>query len=76
MSITVEFGTHLKELRQQKEFNLEQLAKESGISAAQISRIENGKRVLPKPQTIKSLSVALGVTYEELMRSAGYLDSE
>ncbi|WP_010498562.1 helix-turn-helix domain-containing protein [Paenibacillus elgii] len=72
-STPTNFGSYLKDKRVQKGLNLVQLSETSGISAAQISRIENGKRGVPKPENLKSLASALDVPYEELMRKAGYL---
>jgi len=67
------FGAYIKSLRKLKGQSLVQLSDNSGISFPHISRIENGKRGVPKPDTLKSLSEALEVPYEEMMRVAGYL---
>lgn len=56
--------------------SVNQLAMYSGVSAAGISRIENGKRGVPKPLTIKKLARALKVPYEDLMLLAGYIEQE
>lgn len=71
-----EFGSFLKKLREDKGFSVNQLALYSGVSAAQISRIENGKRNIPKPDTIQKLSEALKFPYKDLLKQAGYLDSD
>jgi repressor LexA len=68
-----EFGDYLKQVRQAKGMTINQLAMYSKISSAQLSRIENGKRGVPKPATIKKLSDALKVPYELLMGKAGYI---
>lgn len=68
------FGSHIKQLRESKKMTLNQLAMYAEISAAQLSRIETGKRGTPKPQTIEKIANALKVDYNELMRIAGYLD--
>lgn len=70
------FGTYLKQIREQKSWSINQLADIAGISTSQISRIENGKRGVPKPQTIEKLSQALHVPYAEMMDHAGYLHPE
>lgn len=67
------FGDYLKELRESKGMTVNQLAVYSGVSAAAISRIENGKRGVPKPETIKKLSEALKEPYPEMMKVAGHL---
>ncbi|TWK26942.1 HTH-type transcriptional repressor RghR [Bacillus paralicheniformis] len=43
------FGERLKELREQRSLSVNQLAMYAGVSAATISRIENGHRGVPKP---------------------------
>lgn len=68
-----EFGDYLKQLRVDKKMTIMQLAQESGISASQISRIENGVRGIPKPDTIQKLSKALNVSSDEMMAYAGYM---
>lgn len=72
----IEFGEYIKKLRESKDMTLNQVAMYSDISAAQLSRIENGKRGIPKPATIEKLAKALKVDYEELMSKAGYLPEE
>ncbi|MEV2909756.1 helix-turn-helix transcriptional regulator [Paenibacillus larvae] len=72
----LDFGKYLKRQREEKGLTINQLASISGISNAQISRIETGLRNTPKPETIKKLSDALETNYEEMMEAAGYLLSE
>ncbi|MBL3614999.1 helix-turn-helix domain-containing protein, partial [Bacillus sp. RHFS18] len=43
------FGKQLRTLREKRHLTVNQLATYSGVSAAGISRIENGKRGVPKP---------------------------
>ncbi|MDA1476444.1 helix-turn-helix domain-containing protein [Bacillus changyiensis] len=69
------FGNHLRQLRERKKLTVNQLAMYSGVSSAGISRIENGKRGVPKPATIRKLADALKIPYEELMASAGYINA-
>lgn len=70
------FGEYLRKVRQEKNFSINGLAKKSGISNAQISRIESGARGVPKPETIEKLANALNVSYVEMMVVAGYWDEE
>ncbi|WP_411932296.1 helix-turn-helix domain-containing protein [Priestia megaterium] len=63
-------------MRESKGLTLNQVALYSEISAAQLSRIENGKRGVPKAPTIKKLAEALKEDYESLMRVAGYIEDE
>ncbi|NGP56813.1 helix-turn-helix transcriptional regulator [Paenibacillus thiaminolyticus] len=70
------FGIYLRQLREERELGINQLATISGVSNAQISRIEKGTRNVPKPETIKKLSKALKVPYEEMMKIAGYINDD
>lgn len=69
-----EFGEYIKQLRESKNMTLNQVAMYSEISAAQLSRIETGKRGVPKPLTIEKIAQALRIDYTELMKVAGYLE--
>lgn len=71
-----DFGSYIKKIRESKGLTLNQVALYSEISAAQLSRIENGKRGVPKAPTIKKLAEALKEDYESLMRVAGYIEDE
>lgn len=68
------FGLYLKEKRLKKGFTISQLNLYSGVSTAQLSRIENGKRGAPKAETIKKIASALSIPYEEMMEAAGYIE--
>lgn len=70
------FGETIKRLREAKRYSIRKLAMLSDVSYGQISKIENAQRNLPKPETIKKLANGLGVSYEYLMRVAGYYDPE
>lgn len=70
------FGSYLKEIRENKGWSINQLAQAADISGSQISRIENGLRGIPKPQTLRKIAEALDVPYEELMNKAGYLQQD
>lgn len=74
--MTQEFGDYMKHLRETKGLTINQLAAAAGISGSQISRIENGLRGVPKPATLRKISEATGVPYEELMDHAGYLQDQ
>lgn len=76
MSEKIDFGTYLKSIRENKKMSINQLAIKSGISNAQISRIENGLRGVPKADTIQKLADALETSFVELMVVAGYWDED
>lgn len=56
---------YLQKIRWEKDYSIGQLAKASGISTAQISRIENGQSV-PTIETLCRLAKALGCDVREL----------
>lgn len=70
------FGIKLREIRERKGMTVNQLAVYSEVSSALISKIENGIRRKPKPETIEKLAKGLKMEYEELMYIAGYIDKE
>jgi transcriptional regulator with XRE-family HTH domain len=63
-------GAALRDLREGRNFTARQLATESGVSAAMISRIENGQ-VSPSISTLSALSKALDVPLVSLFRETG-----
>lgn len=67
-------GSFIKDLRLKKDFSQRQLSLYSGISNTEISRIESGQRKNPSPDTLKKLAPCLGISYEELMEFAGYIE--
>lgn len=56
---------HLQKIRWERDYSIEQLARISGVSSAQISRIENGLTV-PTIETLCKLARALGCNICEL----------
>ena len=76
MRVMNKFGETIRKIRESKGLTLNQVALYSGISAAQLSRIENGKRGVPKAPTIKKIAEALKYDYHELLKVAGYIEEE
>jgi transcriptional regulator with XRE-family HTH domain len=70
----VTFGEYLKYLRNEKQLSQRELAEKSGISNAEISRLETGDRKSPSPATLKAIAPCLGVSYQELLKHAGYIE--
>lgn len=68
------FGEFIKQLRNDKGLSQRELAEKSGISNAEISRIETGERKKTSPITLKAIAPFLGITYEELLKEAGYIE--
>lgn len=68
-----EFGVYLRELREKRGMTLNQLALYSGVSASLISRVENGQRGTPKPDSLVKLAKALNVPFDHLLWKAGII---
>lgn len=68
------FGEFIKSLRKENNLSQRDLAEKSGISNAEISRIETGERQKPSPMALKAFAPHLGKTYEELLKQAGYIE--
>ncbi|HEV1993685.1 MAG TPA: helix-turn-helix transcriptional regulator [Candidatus Acidoferrum sp.] len=64
-------GYRIRFLRKGKNWSLADLAKESGLSKAYLSDLENGSAGKPNIQYIYSVAVALGVTLSELLQESG-----
>ncbi len=60
------FGLKLKQLRQEKGIQLNELATRSGLSASYLNEIEKGKKY-PKSEKIFTLAAALGTDYDSLV---------
>ena len=69
-------GAYLIQLRNEKGYSQRDLAEKCGMSGAEISRIESGKRQKPSPTMLKAMAQALGVEYSDLMKLAGYVEEK
>lgn len=69
-----EFGEFLKSTRKNKKMTIRQLELYSGVSNAYISQLERGIKGIPSPDILQKLAKPLGLEYEELMSSAGYIE--
>lgn len=67
-------GKYISEQRIFKNLSIRQLAKISNVSHTEISRLERGERKHPSPLVLKSLSHALDINFDDLMKTAGYTD--
>ncbi len=68
------FGEYIKKLRCERNLTQRNLSEKSGVSHAEISRLESGKRKNPTPKVIKAIAPFLGISYEDLMVQAGYFE--
>ncbi|UQS86174.1 helix-turn-helix domain-containing protein (plasmid) [Nicoliella spurrieriana] len=71
----MEFGEKLKQLRKDNGYGVNQLAIQSGVSASQISRIENNKRK-PKIDTLRKLAKGLRIPEGDMFKLAGISNDE
>ncbi|WEK53298.1 MAG: helix-turn-helix transcriptional regulator [Candidatus Cohnella colombiensis] len=74
--MTERLGYFLKDLRDAKGFTLAQAQEASGVSIAQLSRLENGLRDKPTSETLKKLASAYDASFPELMVRAGHFTKE
>ena len=72
------FGQLIRELRiNHKEYNsLREFARKVGLSAAYLSRIENGKEPPPSESIIERMAEALSIDKYELFSHAGKIPTE
>jgi len=65
-NIKIIFGLKLKQARKEKSLSLAKLSESSGLSISYLNEIEKGKKY-PKPDKIQSISVALGIDFDEMV---------
>ena len=65
-------GEYLISARAERCVSQRELAEKCGISSAEISRVESGKRQKPSPTILKAVADALVISYPYLMSLAGY----
>lgn len=65
-------GTSLKNTRKQKSFTLRAVEERTGISNAYLSQLENNKIAFPSPKILNKLAELYEISYENLMKLAGY----
>jgi transcriptional regulator with XRE-family HTH domain len=65
-------GTHLKDVRKQRNLTLRAVEGKTGISNAYLSQLENNKISFPSPKFLNKLAALYEVSYEQLMKLAGY----
>ena len=64
----------LKKKRTEKEMSMRKLAELANISHTEVKRIEDGTRKQPSPQVLRAIAGALGISLDEIMMIAGYVD--
>ena len=61
-------GVNLKTLREERGLPVRELARRCDVNPSVISRIENGKTLSPRVDTVELLASGLGVEVEDLIR--------
>ena len=72
----MDLGSYLAQVRNDRGYSQRDLAEKCGISAAEICRVEGGKRQKPSPAVLRAIADALVISYPYLMQLAGYMDEE
>lgn len=72
----IELSTLIKTAREKKGISQRELSRRAGINNAEISRIENGKRVKPNLFVLNGLSRELKINFIDLMKKANYSKDE
>ena len=67
-------GEYLIRIRNERGYSQRDLAEKSGVSPAEISRVESGKRQKPSPTVLRALADTLVISYPYLLQLAGYMD--
>jgi len=65
-------GGYLKKVRKQNTLTLRAIEERTGISNAYLSQLENNKIVCPSPTILYKLAKCYEISYEQLMKLAGY----
>ena len=66
-------GTKLRELRAERGWTQNELAKRSGVARTNLASIETGKVMKPATETILKLARAFNINERELYHAAGYI---
>ena len=70
----MDLGTYLAQIRNDRGYSQRDLAEKSGVSPAEISRVESGKRQKVSPAVLRALAETLVISYPYLLQLAGYMD--
>lgn len=73
---TTELGKTISEAREKIGISQRELARQSNMDCAEVSRIEAGKRLKPNVLYLKGIAETLNLSMVDLMKLAGYNDIE
>lgn len=71
----MELGSYLIRIRNERGLSQRDLAEQCGVSPAEISRLESGKRQKPSPTMLRAIADSMVISYPYLMQLAGYLEA-
>jgi len=71
-----ELGPYLRRVRKELNLTLRAVEEKTGISNAYLSQLENNKIFYPSPKILYKLARCYKVSYEYLMKLAGYPTAE
>ena len=71
----MELGSYLIQIRNERGFSQRDLAEQCGVSPAEISRLESGKRQKPSPTMLRAIADSMVISYPYLLQLAGYLEA-
>lgn len=74
VQIRMDLGEYLIQARNARGMSQRDLAEKSGVSPAEISRVESGKRQNASPAVLRALADTLVISYPYLLQLAGYMD--
>ena len=70
------FGARLKKIRESKGFTVRQAANQADVSSSYWSQVENKKRSVPTPKTLRRMARGLRVSETSILSLAGLTQSE
>lgn len=70
------FGDSIKKIRKEKGFSIRQVALQAEMSNSFLSQVENNKRNIPKPETLKRMAKGLRVDENKLFKLAGLRNND
>ena len=70
----MDLGSYLIQIRNERGYSQRDLAERCGVSPAEISRVESGKRQKPSPAVLRAIADTLVISYPYLMQLAGYME--
>ncbi len=69
-------GDRIKKIRKEKDMSISELAEKAGVAKSYLSSIERNKQTNPSIQFMEKVSVALGVSVNDLLYDASEVKIE